>query len=182
MTVITMSCCPAKLRGDLTRWLLEIDTNVFVGNLTARVRDAVWERICDNIGNGRATMVFSAHNEQKLDFRIHSASWEPTDYDGITLVRRNFPKPHKTEKQSLSKAEIYHMQRMKLKKAQSESAERYAVIDIETTGLQDSDEIIEIGAVIIENGQPQDTFAVLVQSGTDSRERNTAERCNVAVL
>lgn len=170
MTVITMSCCPARLRGDLTRWLLEIDTNVFVGNLTARVRDAVWERICDNIGSGRATMVFSAQNEQKLDFRIHSASWEPADYDGIMLVRRNYPKKREPEQRQLTKAEIYHMQRMKQRKAASAPAERYAVIDIETTGLQDSDEIIELGALIIENGEPKKNFSALVQCGAIPEE------------
>ncbi|MBQ6042496.1 MAG: type I-E CRISPR-associated endoribonuclease Cas2 [Oscillospiraceae bacterium] len=91
MIVITMSCCPPKLRGDLTRWFIEVDTGVYVGNLNARVRDAVWERICLNIGSGRATMVYSANNEQKLEFRIHHAAWEPVDYDGIKLVRRNYP-------------------------------------------------------------------------------------------
>ena len=163
MTVVTMSCCPAKLRGDLTRWMLEIDTNVYVGNLTARVRDAVWERICENIGSGRATMVFSAQNEQKLDFRIHSASWEPTDYDGIKLVRRSFPKPKSAEKEPLSKAEIFHMQRMKQHAAKSAASAQYVVIDIETTGLRDTDEIIEIGAVLIESGEPKETLSVLVQ-------------------
>ena len=88
MIVVTVTSCPPKLRGDLTKWFFEIDTGVFVGNLSARVRDAVWNRICENIGSGRATIVFNTNNEQKLDFRIHNSDWEPTDYDGIKLVRR----------------------------------------------------------------------------------------------
>lgn len=76
MTVtICVTNCPPKLRGDLTKWLMEIDTGVFVGNLNARVRDAVWDRICSTIGNGRACMTFSTNNEQKLDFRIYHSTW-----------------------------------------------------------------------------------------------------------
>ncbi len=88
MVVIVLSNCPQKLRGDLTRWLFEIDTNVFVGNMNARVRDAVWDRICTNIKNGRASMAYSSNNEKKLEFRIHNTDWEQIDFDGIKLVHR----------------------------------------------------------------------------------------------
>lgn len=54
MLVITVKNCPPKLRGDLTKWLIEIDTGVFVGNLSARVRDSLWERVCANIKTGTA--------------------------------------------------------------------------------------------------------------------------------
>ena len=49
MVVITLNNCPQKLRGDLSKWLIEINSGVFVGNLSARVRDAVWNRICEHI-------------------------------------------------------------------------------------------------------------------------------------
>ncbi len=166
MIVITMSCCPQKLRGDLTRWFVEIDTGVYVGNLTARVRDAVWERICANIGSGRATMVYSAHNEQKLEFRIHHAVWEPIDYDGIKLVRRNYPAHDDDEYRKHSKAAIQHMLHNKKQiapQSNTDSESKYVVIDIETTGLQNTDSIIELGAIVIANGEPEKSFSVLVQ-------------------
>lgn len=165
MIVITLSCCPPKLRGDLTRWLIEIDTGVYVGNLTARVRDAVWERIKLNIGSGRATMVYSANNEQKLEFQIHHAAWEPVDYDGIRLVRRNYPKSEDDTYRKRSKAAVRHMLHMQKyigKRESSEVRERYAVIDLETTGLQETDQIIEFGALIIENGEVAEMFSALV--------------------
>lgn len=165
MIVITLSCCPPKLRGDLTRWLIEIDTGVYVGNLTARVRDAVWERIKLNIGSGRATMVYSANNEQKLEFQIYHAAWEPVDYDGIRLVRRNYPKREDDVYRKRSKAAVRHMLHMQKhsgNRNSSEVRERYAVIDLETTGLQETDQIIEFGALIIENGEVSDTFSMLV--------------------
>ena len=45
MTVVVVTDCPAKLRGDLTKWMIEINTGVYVGNLSARVREELWIRI-----------------------------------------------------------------------------------------------------------------------------------------
>nr|WP_252831049.1 type I-E CRISPR-associated endoribonuclease Cas2e [Bifidobacterium catenulatum] len=47
MVVIVLTACPVGLRGDLTRWLLEISPGVFVGHLDARVREKLWERIVE---------------------------------------------------------------------------------------------------------------------------------------
>jgi CRISPR-associated protein Cas2 len=91
MVVITLSECPASLKGDLTKWLLEINAGVFVGRVSARVRDNLWERVCKSIKNGKATMVYNARNEQHLDFKVHNAVWEPIDFDGIKLMLRPSP-------------------------------------------------------------------------------------------
>ena len=88
MIVIMLSDCPPKVRGDLSKWLCEINTGVFVGNVSSRVREEVWQRICENIKSGQATMVFSAPGEQKMDFRVHNTTWEPVELDGIKLMRR----------------------------------------------------------------------------------------------
>ena len=112
MVVVTVSCCPPKLRGDLTKWLMEIDTGVFVGNLSARVRDAVWDRICSHIGNGRATMAYHTDGEQKLDFRIHNTDWEPVDYDGIKLVRRRYPEQSDAQYKQKSNVMQQHINRL----------------------------------------------------------------------
>ena len=74
-----MTNCPPRLRGDLSKWLCEINTGVYVGNVSARVRDALWERVCQNIKNGQATMVFTTSGEQRMDFRTHNTAWEPVD-------------------------------------------------------------------------------------------------------
>lgn len=49
MIVIMVSDCPPKIRGDLSKWLCEINTGVFVGNVSSRVRDEIWDRVCNNI-------------------------------------------------------------------------------------------------------------------------------------
>ena len=50
MIVITLSKTPASLRGDLTKWCQEIQTGIYVGNVNAKVRDLLWERVQKNIG------------------------------------------------------------------------------------------------------------------------------------
>ncbi len=87
MVVIVLTACSAGLRGDVSRWLLEIAPGVFVGHINARVRDRLWERIQDTLKDGRAIMVFSARNEQHLDFRVFRSDWQPTDCDGLQLIK-----------------------------------------------------------------------------------------------
>lgn len=87
MIVVSMTNCPPKLRGDLSKWLLEINTGVYVGHVNARVREALWKRICENIHEGQATMVFTTNNEQHMDFYVHNTSWKPVDLDGIKLIK-----------------------------------------------------------------------------------------------
>ena len=163
MVVITLTSCPQKLKGDLTRWLFEIDTGVYVGNLSARVRDELWERICDNIGSGRVSMAYSANNEQKLDFRIKDDRWEPVDYDGIRLVRRNYEDRSDSEYKKHSKAAVNRMMRRSQQNRSADEGINYTIIDVETTGLSDDSEIIEMAALRIRDNEIAESVELLVQ-------------------
>lgn len=88
MIVLVLTACPAGLRGQLTRWLMEIAPGVFVGHLSARVRDQLWVRVTDLAGNGRALMVHSVRGEQRLAFKVYNHDWVPTDFDGHVLMMR----------------------------------------------------------------------------------------------
>lgn len=88
MVVVVLTACPVGLRGDLTRWLFEVAPGVFVGHLPARIRERLWERIVALVKSGRAIMVYAAHNEQHMAFRVHQPDWEPIDCDGLELIRR----------------------------------------------------------------------------------------------
>lgn len=88
MTVVILTAVPPGLRGHLTRWLLELSPGVFVGHVSARVRELMWERIVEFVDDGRALMVHSVQGEQRLAFQVHGHDWTPVDYDGITLMRR----------------------------------------------------------------------------------------------
>lgn len=88
MVVLVLTACPAGLRGYLTRWLLEISPGVFVGHVTARVRDLLWHEVQVNTKDGRALMVHSVRGEQRLAFKVHRHDWMPTDFDGLQLMMR----------------------------------------------------------------------------------------------
>lgn len=86
LTVITMTNCPLSLRGDLTKWMQEIATGVYVGNFNSRVREELWKRIEDNAGNGTATISFSSRNEIGYDFKTIHSHREVVYSDGLPLV------------------------------------------------------------------------------------------------
>jgi CRISPR-associated protein Cas2 len=113
MVVVTLTDCPPALRGDLTKWLLEISPGVYVGQVSARVRDNLWERIRSLSKHGKATMAFSARNEQHLDFRVHGSEWEPIDFDGIKLIMH--PSPARVKK--LGSLRLGYSKASKMRKA-----------------------------------------------------------------
>lgn len=88
MMVLVLTASPAGLRGDLTKWLLEISPGVFVGNVNAKIRESLWKRVTTLCREGRALLVYSSNNEQGLEFLVHDHSWEPVDIDGVTVMRR----------------------------------------------------------------------------------------------
>ena len=166
MTVVTLTDCPPRLRGDLSKWLLEINTGVYVGQLNRRVRDELWARICDNLPRGRATMVYSANNEQRMKFRVHNTVWQPVDFEGLTLMLRpSETDPDLAPKLAQSKAAAGQIRRH-MGAAQSKRAQRagYVVIDIETTGLDpEKHEILELGALRIVDHKISETFSTLIR-------------------
>lgn len=155
MIVVTLSKVPPSLRGDLTKWYQEIQTGVYVGNVSARVRDLLWERILKNIGNGEATMVYNAATELGYQFRTTRKDRQVVDYDGIPLMMQ-LKKPKIPVKHGFSNAAKFHKgktmshQQMIIKSKKSAeyaSSTPLVAIDIETTGLDVTKaKIISIGA------------------------------------
>ena len=133
MIVVSMTKCPPKLRGDLSKWLLEINTGVYVGQVSARVRDALWKRICDNIGDGQATMVFSTNNEQHMDFYIHNTTWKPIDLDGIKLMKRPLAVSYSDESKLQSGFSNAAKRRMGQKRRRFVPSDTYMVMAFNTS-------------------------------------------------
>ncbi|MFK0293910.1 type I-E CRISPR-associated endoribonuclease Cas2e [Streptomyces sp. NPDC090442] len=92
MTVIVLANCPAGLRGFLTRWLLEISPGVFLGSVSTRVREILWDEVRQYRDKGRALLAYQTNNEQGFTFATHEHAWHPTDHEGLTLLHR--PSPH----------------------------------------------------------------------------------------
>jgi CRISPR-associated protein Cas2 len=88
MVVIMLERVSASVRGELTRWLLEPRTGVFVGNVSAAVRDKLWELVCSKVRDGAAMLVHNAQTEQGFAIRYHGdTSRTIEDFDGLLLIR-----------------------------------------------------------------------------------------------
>lgn len=88
MTILVLRTVRPALRGELSRWMVEFQAGVFVGNLPGRVRERLWERIVENETRGSAIMIHSARTEQGYQVLCHGEpSRRPVDMDGITLMR-----------------------------------------------------------------------------------------------
>lgn len=87
MVVLILEKVPSSLRGDLTRWLIELKTGVFVGNVSALVRQKLWEKSCSGCKGGSCIMLYSAKTEQGFDIQFWGrASRQVNDFEGIKLL------------------------------------------------------------------------------------------------
>lgn len=90
MVVIILERVSPSLRGELSRWLIEPKAGVFVGKVSALVRDKLWEKITKKIGDsGAAIQLWSTNNQQGFDARMMGDRTRILeDYEGILLVKR----------------------------------------------------------------------------------------------
>ena len=87
MLVTVVENAPPRLRGRLAIWLLEVRAGVYVGKVSKRVREMIWEQIEKGIGNGNAVMAWSTNTESGFDFMTLGANRRiPVEMDGIKLV------------------------------------------------------------------------------------------------
>lgn len=168
LTVITIKKVPKSLRGDLTKWMQEIATGVYVGNFNSKVREELWKRVQENLEEGEATLSYHYRNEIGYKFQTINCQREPVDFDGIPLVLLKVGETEKEESPDLklgfSKAAKYRKAE-KFSTARKSPKKNYVVIDIETDGLDENKNlIIEIGAIKEENSKIYE-FSSLIKIG-----------------
>ncbi len=87
MVVFLMEKVSISLRGEITRWMLELRPGVFVGNISALVREKLWEMVCQKLKGGAAMLLQSAANEQGYNIRTFGESTRKVkDFDGLQLI------------------------------------------------------------------------------------------------
>ncbi len=87
MMILILERVPKSLRGELTRWLVEVDTGVFVGKVSATVRELLWQKCLEKRGDGRCCMVYNTNNEQGFAVRMEGyPDRSVRDFDGLQLV------------------------------------------------------------------------------------------------
>lgn len=89
MTILILERVSPSLRGDLSRWLVEVQAGVFVGRVSEVVREALWVRCTDRSDDGTVLLLWRTNGEQGFDLR----AWQPRQYvpinvEGVWLTLR----------------------------------------------------------------------------------------------
>lgn len=87
MLVIVVENAPPRLRGRLAIWLLEIRAGVYVGKVSRRVREMIWNTVQMGIEDGNAVVIWSTNTESGFDFETFGKNRRiPVEMDGLKLV------------------------------------------------------------------------------------------------
>lgn len=108
MIIIIVTAIPMQLRGYLTRFLVEPSTGVFVGHVSARVRDKLWAKVSECMETGKATLVYTTDNEQGYSIcYLNRSDREMVDLDGLEIPAVVTSRDDSEPRQGWSKAFRY---------------------------------------------------------------------------
>lgn len=92
MVVLILEKVTPSLRGELTRWLIQPHTGVFVGHVSARVRELLWRRVEKSLKSGAGIMIYPSDNEQRFGIRTLGPTKKTIeDFDGLKLAKTRNP-------------------------------------------------------------------------------------------
>ena len=87
MIMIVSENIPPRLRGRLAIWLLQVRAGVYIGNVSRRVREMIWEQCEHYIGDGNIVMGWATNTESGFDFQTLGENRRiPVEMDGLRLV------------------------------------------------------------------------------------------------
>lgn len=87
MLVVVTENVPPRLRGRLAIWLLEIRAGVYVGDVSRRIREMIWEQVSRLAETGNVAMAWATNTESGFDFQTFGENRRvPIDYEGLRLV------------------------------------------------------------------------------------------------
>jgi len=102
MVVISTTAVPDHVEGALSRWLIEPCPGLFVGTVSARVRDELWSAVSASVGEGMAVLIHPADTEQ--GFTIHTSGQRRrhvVDFDGLQLIRFTAETTNKSDQEKV---------------------------------------------------------------------------------
>jgi len=87
MIVVITESVPPRLRGRLAIWLLEVRAGVYVGDVSKRVREMIWQQVSELAEEGNVVMAWATNTESGFDFQTYGDNRRmPVEYDGLRLV------------------------------------------------------------------------------------------------
>jgi CRISPR-associated protein Cas2 len=86
--MIVTEAVPPRLRGRLAVWLLEVRAGVYVGDVSQRVREMLWQQVDAMAEDGNVVMAWATNTESGFDFvTFGNNRRQPIDFDGLRLVK-----------------------------------------------------------------------------------------------
>lgn len=87
MLVVVTENVPPRLRGRLAVWLLEVRAGVYIGEVSKRVREMIWQHITVLAEQGNVVMAWATNTESGFEFQTWGENRRmPVDLDGLRLV------------------------------------------------------------------------------------------------
>lgn len=87
MLVVVTENVPDRLRGRLAVWLLQVRAGVYVGNVSRRIREMIWEQCEAFLDDGNIVMAWATNTESGFDFQTLGENRRiPVELDGLRLV------------------------------------------------------------------------------------------------
>lgn len=90
MVIIISSAIDFQIRGYITRFLYEISTGVYIGKLSRRVSDLLWDYVSSVSGtNGSLIMIRTTDTEQGYEIMMHNSKTKQLlSLDGLLMVEK----------------------------------------------------------------------------------------------
>ena len=87
MLVVVTENVPPGLRGRVAIWLLQIRAGVYVGDVSQRVREMIWQQCTELSDEGSVVMAWATNTESGFDFQTIGKNRRiPVEMDGLRLV------------------------------------------------------------------------------------------------
>lgn len=88
MVVMILEKVPPSLRGELARWLIEPAPGVYIGHVSALVRDLLWAKCCEKVREGGVIQAWSTNTEQRFKMRMYGDTKRRLLlFDGLYLIQ-----------------------------------------------------------------------------------------------
>lgn len=87
MVVVVTENVPPRLRGRLAIWMLEVRAGVYVGDVSKRIREMIWQQTIQLGDGGNVVMAWATNSEAGFEFQTWGENRRiPVDLDGLRLV------------------------------------------------------------------------------------------------
>lgn len=85
--VVVTENVPPRLRGRLAIWMLEVRAGVYIGDVSRRTREMIWEQLSEGYEDGNVVMAWASNSESGYEFQTLGENRRlPVEFDGLRLV------------------------------------------------------------------------------------------------